>query len=181
MSMLTFGIWLMVNAAIGSLPPGSPKKDSSMGDEAKVTREMTITSAPLTIALPLSNAMQRELQAALTSNQHSIVLYVRGLKPPKEADVLGFSVFVEKPEAGPTTTSEDAHYVGSRDFGTKTNPAKAVNFSLNVKSALIKSMVKPGELKHIHFTFVPHSNGDKLPESTKVTFGELELVVAEKK
>lgn len=182
MSMLTLSQWLMLSLAIGSFPnDASGQHHLPARDSAKVTKDMAITQVPLTVAIPLSDAVQRELQTALMSENHSITLTMRNLTPPKDANVTGFSVFVEKTDATAATSEQEEHYVGSRAFGAKNFPQKMESHVFNVKAAFHKSRINPAEMKEIHFTFVPLSNGGKIPESTKITFTELEISATSKK
>lgn len=166
--------------AIGCADASSALQPSSAAAEGEgdPVPNGVILATPTTVEVALADDTRQRLERHLGRGSLAVVrMAVNNLRPRSADGLKGVRIFIEKPDAGPRTPSDDPHFAGAFVLGLQSPE----NMLLNVAPAL--SRVHAAEdlrgRKALRVTFVPESVDPtaSLPKDFALTFDSVTFEV----
>ena len=119
----------------------------------------TITAAPTTVSIQIDLSTRDALVRRLEARSLDVArLIVRDVQPRAAQGLKGVRVFVEKPDAGITTPTDDPHYAGSFVLGFAPPETHLLNIAPTLSKLWASGDLKRGasnQPETIRITFVP--------------------------
>ena len=147
------------------------------------TKAGVILAAPTTFEVPVESEARQRMEVHLAGGSLRVVrLIIRNLRPRAAQHLKGIRIFIEKPDAGLLTPTQDSHSAGAFVLGLQ-SPETML---MNVAPALSR-LRQSGELtaadlarrKALRVTFVPEpsDSNTSLPKDFAITFESLKFEV----
>jgi hypothetical protein len=178
--VICLGLLCFMQLACERQSAGASGAAKTPASDTSTTQPITVTTQPATVRIDTDQLREQIKQAVQSAKPQTVRLSVDGVVPPANEALVGFRVFVNKPDATAQTKASDPHYAGGLAF-SPTASSEPQSFVLNIAPALSKlqSQAKLDLSKALEVTLVPipADQAHPLPENLSVPVKKVNVSV----
>lgn len=179
-ALLSVSRTLAVSASTVALAVGCGPAEVSLGDAKPaqlVARSFAVTSRPVTVDVALDKDIRDSILDAARARNQTTRLTIRGVVPPGDHSVTGLNVFLNKPEAGQHTSTEDPNFVGAVEFQPTGDVIGPQDFALELNDVITRLGDKLPAGKPLRVTIVAVGGEKAIPADLRIPLKDVTVTV----